>query len=152
MRFGAHMRAKGDDAAAQARVDAIVASARAQEPVTLPRPLFRAPVVLPLDPSTDLLDRRLEEELAFCRRTLEGMGDKQCDDPILLSRHQVTLQSIDLLAQMLGHIAAVVGAADRADAVSRIGMIELRNRLTREHGDIAKLGFYRAASNPFSAQ
>jgi len=152
MRFGAFMRAKDEDGAAQARVDAIVASARAQNPATPPRPLFRAPVSASLDPSANLLDRRLEEELAFCRRTLESMGDALCDDPILLSRHQVTLQSIDLLAQMLGHIASVVGAADRDDAVSKIGMVELRNRLTREESDIAKMGFYRASSNPFSAQ
>jgi hypothetical protein len=152
MRFGAFLRSKDEDAAAQARVDSIVASARAQEPVKLSRPLFRAPVSAPLDPSTDVLDRRLEEELTFCRRTLEGMGDKLCDDPILLSRHQVTLQSIDLLAQMLGHIASVIGAADREDAVSRIGMVELRNRLTREQSDLAKMGLYRAATNPFNAQ
>lgn len=150
MKFRSHTTTTIDDAAAQARVDAIVASARAQDQVELKRPLFREPPRAPLAPSTDPLDRRLEEEIAFTRRTLEGMGDALCDDPILLAKHQVALQSIDLLAQMLGHIASVVGAADRGDAVSRIGMVELRNRLTRECLGDSTIGLQRTAANPFS--
>ena len=152
MRFGAQTKADADGTAGQARVDAIVAAARAQDQAAVVRPLFREALSTPLEPSAILLDRRLEEELAFCRRTLEGMGDALCDDPILLARHQVTLQSVDLIAQMLGHIASVVGAADRENAVSRIGMVELRNRLTREPLDLTKIALHRAATNPFSAQ
>jgi hypothetical protein len=131
-------RPSSDDeakAASQARVDAIVASARAraQAPVPTPiRPLYREPVSKPLALSEDVLDNRLSEELAFARRTLEVMGETLCEDPILLSRHQVTLQSVDLLSQIIGHIASVVGAADREEAVTRIGMVELRNRLNRD--------------------
>ncbi len=140
--------------AAQARVDAIIAAARAQSStVTVKRPLFREAARAPLAPTEDLLDLHLEEELAFARRTLEVMGDALCDDPILLARHQVTLQSVDLVAQILGHIGSVIGSADRNEAVTRIGMNDLRARLTRHlHAlDDNAFSLHRAADNPFNA-
>lgn len=136
MKFFARPSSSDDvKAASQARVDAIVASARAraQPPAPTPlRPLYRAPLSTPVESSDDVLENRLAEELSFARRTLEAMGEILCDDPILLSRHQVTLQSVDLLSQIIGHIASVIGAADREEAVARIGMVELRNRLNRD--------------------
>jgi hypothetical protein len=153
MSFFARPSAKAVEAAAQARVDAIVAAARTQAPASPPRPLFREPPMQPLAPSTDVLDHRLAEELAFVRRTLEAMGERLCDDPIFLSRHQVTLQGVDLIAQILGHIGSIVGTADREAAVARIGMVELRNRLNRDRiiDDGIGAGLQRTASNPFSA-
>jgi hypothetical protein len=153
MKFFARPSSIDVKAAGQARVDAIVASARAQSPVATPvRKPYREPLAMPVRPSDDVLDNRLAEELAFARRTLESMGEILCDDPILLTRHQVTLQSVDLLSQIIGHIASVVGAADREDAVSRIGMVELRNRLNRDRIIAAGAGLQRTESNPFSAQ
>lgn len=152
MKFFARPTSSDVKAAGQARVDAIVASARAQTPVATPvRKLYREPAATPVRPSDDVLDNRLAEELAFARRTLESMGEILCDDPILLSRHQVTLQSVDLLSQIIGHIASVVGAADREDAVSRIGMVELRNRLNRDRIIEAAAGLQRTESNPFGS-
>ncbi len=141
------------EAASQARVDMIFASARAQAQVAVPaRPIYRNATTSAFVPSDNLVDTRLAEELAFARRTLEAMGDTLCDDPILLSRHQVTLQSVDLLAQVLGHIASVIGSADRGGAIARIGMVELRNRLTRaNHGVTATgVGYHRSEHNPFN--
>ena len=136
----------------QSRIDAIVAAARAQDPVPDKRPLFREVSCAPLVPSSQLIDRRLEEELAFVRRSLDAMGERLADDPILLTRYQTLLQSFDLLGQTLGHLATVVGAADRAEAVERIGMVELRARLQRTEAGSAQSGptLVRGYSNPFS--
>lgn len=154
MKLFARYPAVDVEAASQARVDMIVASARAQAQVAAPaRTIYRDAPTPALVPSSNLVDTRLAEELAFARRTLEAMGDTLCDDPILLSRHQVTLQSVDLLAQILGHVASVIGSADRDDAISRIGMVELRNRLTREDRGVAATGagYHRSEHNPFNA-
>ena len=153
MKFFGAAKSSENNPVTQNRVDAMVAAARAQNAPVVKRPLFREALRAPLTPSTDLLDRRLEEELAYVRRLLEAMGDALCEDPILLSRHGEKLQSIDLIAQLLGHIASVIGAEDRDDAVSRIGMMELRNRLARSSANVADAAptLYRAKTNPFSA-
>jgi hypothetical protein len=144
----------GDTQVAQARVDAIVKAARAQRPsVPVRRPPRQSDLPSPA-PSTSRLDQHLQQELAYARRLIEAMGDTLCDDPILLSRHQGPLQTVDLVAQMIGHIASVVGAADRDDAVAKIGMVELRNRLMRASDGAAQSGpaLYRSDHNPFSHQ
>lgn len=153
MKFFGAAKSSENDPVTQNRVDAMVAAARAQSAPVVKRPLFREAPRAALAPSTDLLERRLEEELLYVRRLLESMGDALCEDPILLSRHGEKLQTIDLLAQLLGHIASVIGAEDRDGAVSRIGMMELRNRLARGSGNVGDAAptLYRAKSNPFSA-
>ena len=141
-----------DEPVHQSRIDAIVASARAQDPVLEKRPLFREAPRTPLALSDQAIDRRLEEELAFVRRSLDAMGERLADDPILLMRYQTLLQSFDLLGQTLGHLAIVVGAADRVEAVERIGMVELRARLQRDETGSARAApaLMRGDSNPFS--
>jgi hypothetical protein len=47
-------------------------------------------------------------------------------------RHMVEMQSIDIAAQILGHIASIVRSSDPATAVDRIGMGDLKARLTRK--------------------
>jgi hypothetical protein len=117
---------------AQARVDAIVAAARAKTAAAEPkRTVYRAPDILPLTPSTDSIDQRIQEELATVRRMVEALGDELSNDPILLMRYQQSLQSVDLMAQTLGHLACVIGSADRVEAIDRIGMASLKARLTR---------------------
>ncbi len=142
------------DIAGQARVDAIVAAARSNAPVAVKRPLYREPTADVLLPSTAVIDTRLSEEIAYARRTIEAMGDTLCDDPIFLARHQVTLQTVDLLAQILGHVATVVGSADKEEAIARIGMVELRNRLARPARGMsdAGIGLHRSDRNPFATQ
>jgi hypothetical protein len=130
----AHLRS------AQARCDAIQADFRAEQQPSFAaaaakRPLRRADAP-PLDPafvpSDDQLLLRLAEELEYARRMLDAMGDELSADMALVMRHAVALQSIDIVCQMLGHIAAVTRSSAPERAVERIGMCELKARLTRK--------------------
>jgi hypothetical protein len=115
---------------AQNRCDAIQAEYRAKPE----RPSIRreAPPLPPvLSPTDDALKLRLAEELDFARRMLDAMGDDFSADPALLMRHSVALQSIDIVGQILGHVATVVRSSDPGCAVERIGMCELKARLKR---------------------
>jgi len=49
----------------------------------------------------------------------------------VVMRHAVALQSVDIVGQMLGHIAAVTRSSAPERAVQHIGMCELKARLTR---------------------
>lgn len=84
-----------------------------------------------LVPSPNIVERRLAEEIEYSVRVLQTMGERLVGDPTVVARHPDTLQGFDLVAQMLGHIAAVVGAADRREAVERISMADLRSRIGR---------------------
>ena len=115
---------------AQDRCDAIQADFRAKPT----RPSIRreaAPLPPALTATDDPLKLRLAEELDYARRMLDSMGDEFSSDPALLMRHSVPLQSIDIVGQILGHIAAVVRSSDPGGAVDRIGMCELKGRLKR---------------------
>lgn len=89
----------------------------------------------PIDPALiatdDQLRLRLAEELDYARRMLDAMGDELAADMSVVMRHAVALQSVDIVGQMLGHIAAVTRSAAPEGAVQRIGMCELKARLTR---------------------
>jgi len=114
----------------QRRVDAIQAAAREQPPrLSLFRP-SPSPVE-PLAPSTDPYDQRLAEELEYAGRVLEAMGDMLAGDPVILQRHMQAMQGFDMIGQIIGHLAKVIQADDKAAAIDRIGMREMRARLTR---------------------
>ena len=117
----------------QARCDAVQAEFRAEQAAPQRRSIRRDPPPLPraLVPTDDPLQLRLAEELEYARRTLDVMGDTLAADPNVVSRHLVALQSVDILGQLLGHIASVVRSSDPHGAVERIGMGELKARLTR---------------------
>lgn len=83
-------------------------------------------------PTDDVLKLRLAEELEYARRMLDAMGDALSADVGVLMRHSVQLQSVDIVGQILAHIANVVKSSDPAGAVERIGMCELKARLTRQ--------------------
>jgi hypothetical protein len=108
--------------AAQAEIRADLAAGR--------RSLFKPPPPGP-GRSDDLLDERIAEELALVVRHLEQLGDILVNDPVLIHRHALQLQSIDLMQQVLGHLGRVVTARDRAMAVDRITLVELKARLKR---------------------
>ena len=115
---------------AQKRCDAIQADYRAKAE----RPSIRReaqPLPPALTPTDDALKLRLAEELDYARRMLDSMGDEFSADPALLMRHAVPLQSIDIVGQILGHIANIVRSSDPDSAVERIGMCELKARLKR---------------------
>lgn len=113
---------------AQHQADAAFAAARG----TVRRPLFRPPPPKPepLALSEDVIDTRLAEEIGYIRRMVDALGNKLAADPIVLQRHAQTMQSFDLIAQMLGHVATVTQTADRAAAIERV-MPEMRARLGR---------------------
>jgi hypothetical protein len=75
------------------------------------------------------LDRLLAAELDHARRMLEEMGDELALDHQVVTEHGLALQAVDIVGQMIGHIANVVRAEDRDAAVDRIGMCELKAKL-----------------------
>jgi len=96
------------------------------------RELFR-PAQTPVpQASDDLLDQRIAEELELIVRQLELLGGTLAADPILLNRHVTQLQSIDLMKQVIGHLGRLIASADRAAALDRITLTELKGRLTRK--------------------
>lgn len=121
---------------AQVRCDSIQAEFHAEQSSASGghRTLRRdAPPLDPaLVPSDDVLRQRLAEELDYARRMLDQMGELLTSDNHVAMRHSVALQSIDIIGQMLGHIAAVTRSSAPERAAERIGMTELRARLTRD--------------------
>jgi hypothetical protein len=75
------------------------------------------------------LDLRLAAELDHARDMLVTMGDEPALNMEVVAEHGVALQAVDIVGQMLGHIANVVRAEDRAAAVDLIGMCELKAKL-----------------------
>ena len=85
----------------------------------------------PAPQSEDALNIRLGEELDYVRRMLEVLGDQLSGDPILIRRHAVALQSLDIVGQILVHVGTIVRSSDPHAAVEDIGMGDLRARLMR---------------------
>ena len=130
-------------ATGQARCDIIQAQFRAEQQARPsirreppPRPSIRRenPPPLPpaLVPTDDVLRLRLAEELEYARRILDSMGDDLSADMNVLLRHAASLQSFDIIGQILGHIANVVRSTDPDCAVDLIGMCDLKGRLKRQ--------------------
>ena len=121
-------------ASAQERCDAIQAEFRA----TPERRSIRRdppPATRPVPITGDELSLRLADELEYVRRMLDGMGDALSADVGVLMRHGVSLQTIDIAGQILGHVATIVRSADPQAAVDRIGMCELKGRLRKQKID-----------------
>ena len=79
----------------------------------------------------DPLRVRLGEELDYVRRLLNTLGNELAGDPILIRRHAVALQSLDIVGQILGHIGTVIRSSEPRSAVEEIGMADLKARLKR---------------------
>lgn len=75
------------------------------------------------------LDLRLAAELDLARKMLVKMGDELAGSHAVVANHGIALQAVDIVGQMLGHIANVVRADDRRAAVEKIGMCELKAKL-----------------------
>lgn len=130
--YGAPAHLRDLSAQAQARCDEIQAAFRSGQPS---RPSIRRdppPLPAALQPSDDLIKLRLAEELEYARRMLDTMGDELSGDMGVVMRHGMALQTVDIVGQMLGHIANVVKSSDPEGAVDRIGMCDLKARLTRK--------------------
>jgi hypothetical protein len=76
------------------------------------------------------LDHLLAAELDHARDLLVMMGDELALNQDLVAEHGMALQAIDIVGQMLGHIANVVRADDPGAAIERIGMCELKTKLS----------------------
>ncbi|MBW0145667.1 hypothetical protein [Sphingomicrobium clamense] len=83
------------------------------------------------------LDERLAHELDRARLLLEEMGDELATDIEVVNSHYVALQTVDIVMQIVGHIANVVRAEDQVDAVDNIGMHELKMKLKAVLGEEA---------------
>jgi hypothetical protein len=79
------------------------------------------------DPSE--LDRLIAAELDHARDLLVMMGDELAMSPEIVAEHGMALQAVDIVGQMIGHLANVVRAEDRKLAIDRIGMCELKAKL-----------------------
>lgn len=121
---------------AQAVCDQVQADFRAAQSAAK-RPIRRAdlpPIDRALIPTEDELRLRLAEELEYARRMLDAMGDELTADMSVVMRHGVALQTVDIVGQILGHIANVTRSSAPERAVEKIGMCELKARLTRRGG------------------
>ena len=76
------------------------------------------------------LDHLLAAELDHARDMLVMMGDELSMSPEIVAEHGMALQAVDIVGQMLGHIANVVRADDPRAAIDRIGMCELKTKLS----------------------
>ena len=76
------------------------------------------------------LDQLLAAELDHARDLLVMMGDELAMNKVLVAEHGMALQAIDIVGQMLGHIANVVRAENQGEAIERIGMCDLKAKLS----------------------
>ena len=76
------------------------------------------------------LDQLLAAELDHARDLLVMMGDELAMNKELVAEHGMALQAIDIVGQMLGHIANVVRAENQDEAIERIGMCDLKAKLS----------------------
>lgn len=120
-----------DEAARRAQPERTRPTTEGEQPK--PKSIRRDPPPVPaaLIPTEDRLRQRLAEELEYARRMLDIMGDALASDGSVVVRHGTSLQSVDIVGQMLGHIANVIRSSDPEGAVDLIGMAELKARLQR---------------------
>jgi hypothetical protein len=113
----------------QRRVDALQAEARGDADAG--RAQRASAEEAPPAASADL-DARLAHELGYVQRLLENLGDELINDLFLVQRHGQSLQSLDLVSQILGHVASILQAEDKAAVIEQIGMEDLKARLKRK--------------------
>lgn len=82
--------------------------------------------------SASVVDARLSEELETLRRYLETAGYLLGQDGGLRYRYATELSNLKHVEKVLGHVARVVQAADKEDAIDRISDGELKARLQRK--------------------
>lgn len=121
--------ASANGPAQQRLIDEIKAEIRDSIEPGRPR-LFKPPPPRP-EPSADPIEHRMVEEIECIRRHLDLLGSTLANDLVLVRRYAAQLQSIDLVNQLLGHLASVIGAEDKALAVEQVRNPELRARLKR---------------------
>jgi hypothetical protein len=83
-----------------------------------------------MDRAPSPLDLLLAAELDHARDMLVMMGDELAMSSEIVAEHGTALQAVDIVGQMLGHIANVVRAETQSAAIASIGMCELKTKLT----------------------
>lgn len=83
-----------------------------------------------MDRAPTPLDHLLAAELDHARDMLVMMGDELAMSPEIVAEYGMALQAVDIVGQMIGHIANVVRAEDRQGAIDKIGMCELKAKLS----------------------
>lgn len=84
------------------------------------------------DLPTEIIASRVQEEMAFVSRLLEGVADLLSEDPILRVRHATRIQELCVGKQMLTELVAVLERGCSADAVLANVTDPMRQRLLRE--------------------
>ena len=83
-----------------------------------------------MDRAPTPLDHLLAAELDHARDILVMMGDELAMGPEIVAEYGMALQAVDIVGQMIGHIANVVRSEDRPGAIDKIGMCELKAKLS----------------------
>ena len=60
------------------------------------------------------------------------LGDVLVNDPVLVHRHAAPLQGLDLINQVLGHLATIMSKDDKEAAVEQVSLRDLKARLQRK--------------------
>jgi len=115
----------------QARCDVIQADYRAEQKARRSIRRDPPPASKTLALTDDELILRLSEEVDYARRLLSATADELSADALVVGLHLAELQSLDIVGQILGHLASVLRSSDMGGAVDRIGMAELKARLMR---------------------
>ena len=111
----------------QARVDSIQMALRTG---FTPLAAAAGPSHLPQD-ADDRLDRRLADEIRLVQHLLDETSGQLAEDAAIVQQHGRALQTLEVARQILGHVAAIMVAENRALALGEVGMEELRARLTQ---------------------
>lgn len=80
---------------------------------------------------SDLIDRRLSEEIAYACRLIETAGNAMSNDVILCHRYSTQLQSFSLALQMLFEISLVINSKDKLKEISDKVSCPMKNRILR---------------------
>ncbi len=121
---GAGSTARGVGAG-QSRVDLVQAAIRGGA-------IFSAETVAPAaqPAAAPPIEQAVAAELERVKRMLDAVSDELTDDVDVLMRHERAMQSFDIAAMIVAELAAVMAADDRAAAVGKVQMHDLRSRLS----------------------
>lgn len=107
------------------------------EPTPVAEPVATVPdapgAIRPARAGSDL-NRRIAEEVAFVSRRIDAIGERLAGEVLIVGRHALSLQELDLSSQTLTALAMVIEADRPDDAVRTINLTELRRRLQRDSG------------------
>ena len=105
----------------QRRVDRVLERARAGAPLPTQEEV----------PDHATLVNRLIEEIGFAERLFEAVGEALAEIPEVVAGSAMQLQSIEIGCKILRNAADLLKSEDKAAAVHRIGLHDMKARLLR---------------------